>query len=180
MLEKLNDSIYTAYFDYAKGEKESRASYLYRVQPLLPNFPEEVLIQWLYDHSQQINDHEWLNYPSIIFEKQKWETEQIPIDNLGNVEAVKSYMNHYLNGMRSEKVKPIASHFEQYGTWPIPPIFLSNPDGNLKYPSGYLCGTPYHLIEGHNRMSLFFVFKEQIKLAPKHELYLITSYDKNT
>lgn len=174
----MSKSIYAPLYSEQKLEKESHAAYIRRIQPLLPRFPEDILIQWFYDHDQQIKNHEWLNYPSLRFDKNKWSTDKIPTENYGNAKGVKINMEHHFKGSRNIYTDRLVSYFEHYGTWPVPPIFLPNPDGNIKYPDGYQCGMPYHLIEGHHRMAFFFIFKEKNKLASVHDVYIITHWDK--
>ena len=115
-----------------------------------------------YDHYNQINDYSWLNYKSLYFEKKLWEIGQIPVSDFGNVSCVETYKYHYFKGKSSicERFKKIGDYFLKYGTWPVPPIFLENFDGTLVFDSGFPCGKPYHLVEGHNRMAQFLGYKE--------------------
>lgn len=170
----MTESIYAPRFDYNKYELEDRAEYLSRIQPLLPNFPKEVIVQWFYDHNQQVEEYEWLDYPSLAFSQESWKTEQVPVKDFGNVDAARTYMYHFFaKGLRTSRTLRLALYFEKFGTWPVPPVFLENQDGNLQFPHRLPCGTPYHLIEGHNRMALFLGYKQRIKLADSHAVYVV-------
>src|SRR3990172_4698219 len=116
-------SNYAPIFDYEKYELEDKNLYLRRVRPLLPNFPVEVLLQWFYDHPQQVGGHEWLDYPSLKFQISEWTTDEVPTHNYGNTGAVETYMYHFFEeGTRTSRTAKLSEYFQKHGTWPVPPI----------------------------------------------------------
>lgn len=160
-------------FDYKTLEFEDKSKYLDRILKLLPNFPKEVIIQWFYDHPQQVHDHEWLEYNNLKFELTVFGTDQIPLTDFGNTGAVETYRyNYFVNGVTNSRREKLESYFQKHGTWPVPPIFLKNEKCNLKYPHGLPCGKPLHLLEGHNRMAFFVEYKSLNKLLYSHLVYI--------
>jgi len=165
--------MYTPIFDYNRYEPEDIGLYLERALKHLPNFPKEVIIQWFYDHPQQIDEHKWLGYEKLKFELLKWKTDEVPITDFGNTDAVETYMyNYFERGISTSRRDRIESYFNEHGTWPVPPIFLENLNGDLEYPHGFPCGKPYHLLEGHNRMAFFIKYKKLKKLSETHLVYI--------
>ncbi|HBH87552.1 MAG TPA: hypothetical protein DDY17_08140 [Syntrophaceae bacterium] len=160
-------------FNYETYELEDKNKYLDRTLRLLPNFPKDVITQWFYDHPQQVHDHEWLEYKKLKFELITLGTDQIPVTDLGNTGAVEAYRyNYFVIGNTSSRREKLESYFQEHGTWPVPPIFLKNKDGNLKYPFGFPCGKPLHLLEGHNRMAFFIEYKSLNKISNSHLVYI--------
>ncbi len=66
-----------------RGTYEEEDQYLSRVRPLLPNFPEDAIIHWLYRHNPQVlREYRWTNFSSLRFRMEMWSTARI----LGDVE----------------------------------------------------------------------------------------------
>jgi hypothetical protein len=56
-------------------------------------------------------------------------------------------------------------------TWNQPIILLDNPNG-ITSPSGIKLKQPYHLLEGHRRLSFLCYLREQDEAKMKHEILL--------
>ena len=169
----MDSSILSPIYNYDTYELEDKVLYLERIFKLLPNFPKEVIIQWFYGHPQQAHEHAWLNYQNLKFELTTWKTEEVPICNYGNTDAVETYSyNYFKKGNMSNRREKLEQYFQANGTWPIAPIFLKNEFGNLKYPHGFPCGKPFHLLDGHNRMAFFLEYKRLKKLSQAHFVYI--------
>ncbi len=166
--------LYAPRWDQHRFEYEPFEAYSKRISPELPNFPPEVLKQWFYDHAQQTNEHSWLGYKNLKFSREIWSTEMVPVNKFGKDACVETYKRNFFSGrVKIPKTDRIADYFRRCGTWPVPPIFLENFEEGLKYPNGFPCGSPYHLIEGHNRMAQFLGFKEQGILKDQHSVWLV-------
>lgn len=171
-------SRYAPIFDNRTLVKEPLAQYLKRVGALLPKFPFPVLTQWFYDHPQTVAQYDWLNFPSLNFTLETWKTDAIPTSSFGNVSCVMLYKENYFTGRaKSERTDRLGSYFIDHGTWPVPPIILENFNAEFTFPHGFKCGTPYHLLEGHNRLAQFIGFKERNVLRQTHQLY-VTRYEQ--
>ncbi len=160
------------------GPAESKKEYLNRIHPLLPNFPDEVLLQWFYDHHHAVGQYEGLDYPTLEFEKVTWQTEDVPSSAFGPDRKIKTIEqrrhDYFEENDGGPRMSELGDYFKCHGTWPVPPIFLQNLEGNFKDSTGYRYdGAPYHLIEGHRRLALFLGFKDSGKLTESHQVFVM-------
>ncbi|MFD2046616.1 hypothetical protein ACFSTA_20355 [Ornithinibacillus salinisoli] len=151
-------------------DKEPFESYKLRVAHLLPNFPVEVLEQWIYRHYSDINDYSFLGLENMAF------TEIImKKDDIYN--NIKSYDDKIIDSLgyqiyeRSNKTwlqKKMISQF----TWPVPIIVYKNYDNPDM-------GKPYHLIEGHLRLNYFRAMyrREKNILLDNHRVWEFELFD---
>lgn len=136
-------------------ETEPVVDYLARVQPLLPAFPEEVLMQWFHHHGVHGHEYDWLGYRSLTFQREIWCTERI-------LSEVRSWPGNdwvagYCETMLSDPVIQngwLGKTMIDAGSWPIAPIILNNTH-SFQNSGGSRLGEPYHLLEGHRRMGMF-------------------------
>lgn len=150
--------------------KETFEEYKNRISPLVPNFPDNVMEQWLYRHFEFI-DYDYLNLglERMEFSKEAWESDRIyhdinpfigdSFDSMGHhVYATKTWLTNFMITKR---------------TWPQPIIVLKNE--NL---DGW--GKPYHLLEGHQRLDYFreIFRKEKNTLLKTHELWIVSLTNK--
>ncbi len=56
---------------------ETAVQHLARAGPFLPNFPPEVLQQWFYEHWSYIDRFAWLDFPSLAFTRETWNTNRL-------------------------------------------------------------------------------------------------------
>lgn len=157
--------------------KEPESDYLARVKPLLPSFPADVLLQWFHRHGVDAHgSYDWLNYRALTFTQEIWSTDRV-------LKQVRSWPDGDLLDAFAKAfvVDPeiragwLGSCMVDEGSWPVPPIVLRNPDG-LCDPAGTCLGQPFHLLEGHRRVSYFRAMASdpQWTLAPDHSLWLVT------
>jgi len=152
---------------------ESQKEYYLRIRKILPNFPEEVLIQWFYDHWNDIDNFAWLEFQKLNFEVVKWSVPAILASGIECNEEIKTYKYNFVNGSYSERMKSIATFFQNYGTWPIAPLLLKNVDGNFRYPNGFPCNSPYHPLEGLHRYAIFFAYQNKPFVQKIHKIWLV-------
>ena len=156
-----------------RKEGENWESYANRVSPLLPNFPEDVLRQWFFEHEQAPEDTEWLDHDNLTFRRVSMGTEEIP--------GVDSAFDNYLvdrvprlaNLLESPRIKRIHDYFLEHGTWPRPVIFLKIEREGMKTPREVDLAYPFQLIEGHKRMIVFHALKNSGTLKDEHEIWII-------
>lgn len=110
---------------------ESPAQYCDRVRAVLPNFPDEVICQFFYDHDSNVEHHAWLNYSSVSFQSSLFSQAQLQLPCFSAHPAITQYAEHFVNGNTSKRMSDIAAHFKTSGTWPVAPIVLANPDSEL-------------------------------------------------
>ena len=157
---------------------ETIYEYCKRMRTFLPNIPEEVLRQFFYKHSiLDINDYDWLDYTTLKFFKEKW-TSFFIVTKSGiknNDKVIINKENHFELGHLNQRTKSIRDYILKYHTWPESPILLYNPEDNMLSPSGYKYTSPYHPIDGNNRLAIFLSLYEngQIKSDRKHLVWLV-------
>ena len=160
---------------YLPGADESEEEYVTRIRAtVLPNFPPNVLSQWLYRHREHALYGE-LDYGTFIFdeEPQTWATEDIPIENSGAFEAVKNYAAWYDTYAGTWVCEWLCKYMGEHGTWPEPIIFIDNRSGVVRRAeAGTGVGVPYHLLEGHRRLGFFLALKRRNALAPAHKVWV--------
>ena len=98
-----------------------------RLTTLLPNFPADVLRQWLVENSGVLRDFPWLDPLSLSFRSETWPTQRV-------LSEIKHW---YEPGVEMEVTKfsewsdyratyPLANYVFENGTWPVAPIVFDN------------------------------------------------------
>ena len=160
--------------EYLENAKE----YCKRMKIILPNFPAEVLSQWFYRHPKlAINDYAWLDYTTIKFFKKEWSSDLILSSGIANNKSVQIDKRNFEKNIKNSFTESIEAYFLKYNTWPIAPILLYNPDGNLCSPYGYKYSSPYHPVDGYHRLGIFLsLFKKSLIDKNKtHFLWIINT-----
>jgi hypothetical protein len=153
---------------------ESCEAYVTRIQGIFPHLPHELLTQWFWDHPQSVESYLWLDFGSLRVSKRLLGTTDVIEANVGGGASVAQYReDYYRRAVRSQKSQSLHNHFSSHGTWPGPPIFLSNQSGDLVGSGGTLCARPLHLVEGANRMAHFIEFYANCMCRDYHEVFVI-------
>lgn len=95
---------------------ESVDEYFLRMRSVLPNFPKEVLIQWFYEHWNDIDNFAWLNFEKLNFECARWSASEILSSGTADHEVIKTYQLNYEKVTCSVRMKSLSSFFNCYGT----------------------------------------------------------------
>jgi hypothetical protein len=151
---------------------EPALEYVSRMQEsLLPHWPAEVLREWLHRHADFIEDYAFLGCEKFRFTKVTWELQRIPgreafrdesfCDNFQNLEAratdnVHDWLAHYM--LRE-------------GTWNTPIVLLDNPNPLPEWKTRGV-KTPYHLLEGHRRLSFLQGLRRLKRAFPEHQIWI--------
>ncbi len=160
-------------FDFSEEAQAKRAAYAKRVhEELLPNFPEDVLTEWIHRHWGDI-EYSWLGFETLSFDLQDWNTDQIP--------GREAFRDPTLCDGRSAVIREhkwtnqnwLANYMNEHKTWPHPIVLLHNADG-LVSPSGEELKQPYHLLEGHGRLSYFVALRDLGEAAQQHSVWVVT------
>lgn len=157
--------------------RESKDEYFLRIKKILPNFPKEVLIQWLYEHWNDIDNFSWLEFPKLNFESVEWPIRRIEESGIHCHETIKAYLYRFQNGTESKRMISIDNHFQSNGTWPVAPLLLKNVNGTAKYPNGLSCEEPYHPVEGHHRLAIFLAYRNMPFIKENHKIWLIGGFN---
>ena len=144
-----------------------------RVHGVLPQFPEEVLEQWVYRHWKGVLcNWGWLDFQAMSFTKERWSTDDIinqiktPHDDV--VSKFSSRMNNPLF-QRSWLVQ----NMQDNGTWPVAPIVLQY-ERDLYATNGRILKAPFNLLEGHHRLGyLKSIAENDGYLQDHHNIWLV-------
>lgn len=152
---------------------ETVDEYCTRMKNVLPNFPDEVLSQWFYRHCRlDIDDYAWLNYSTLKFNKEEWTSEKILSAGVKDNERVQINKKQFEAGDKTLRKERIESYFTLHHTWPIAPILLHNPNDDMSLPNGCTCTSPYHLIDGNNRLGIFLSLFDNCSID-KHQMHFV-------
>jgi hypothetical protein len=172
----LDDLDYIERFERIHDEHDSviddSHAYAQRMQStLLPKWPTEVLIEWFHRHSDSLDKYSFLKYEHFNFYLDIWQLENIPDRRAFDDELVCDYFMNI--EARAKDNNWLANYMLHRGTWNTPIIILDNPDGQYKYPNGRLLKSPYHLLEGHCRLSFLNGLRRIDKALPQHRVWVV-------
>ncbi len=153
---------------------ESKGAYSSRVRSVFPNLPPEVIGQWFYEHSDSFEANYWLDYASVSFSLEQFSVSKIMQPCLSENPVVIQYRDHFQKNNSSRRMSRIAEYIDLYGTWPVPPILLANPKGEILTSWGFRCDSPFHLLEGSHRFAVLYAFAEMRKMSGMHEVWIAT------
>lgn len=160
---------------YKLMPEEDECAYVSRMQSLyLPNWPEEVLISWLWRHNNNgLPDlFPKIDPTQLLFTKESWSTSKIPgkevFHSLWPFEDVKNSLELY-----ALEKDWLAEFMLKNGTWNIGVILLETENRIIKMSiTDEEMKRPYHLLEGHTRLSYLNRLIELGKSADKHDIWI--------
>lgn len=158
-----------ARFDTIKGE--SQADYIARVGPLLPFWPEEVLLEWLHHHPGTST------YVHLDYTKFRFEALRLPLREVPGVEASDDpdgWSDFATNlDERANDGDWLAIYMLRHGTWPSPIILLDTSAGVKHAARRGPLQAPRHLLEGHRRLAMLEELRRRGAAAPNHDVWLV-------
>jgi hypothetical protein len=151
---------------------EDPIDYAKRMQSnLLPLWPKELLIEWLHRHNLCARRYVFLGFENLQFEKVRWQLSQIPgREAFYDPNFYDSFVDIEYRARRSEDW--LANFMLNKGTWNTPIVLLQNPDDLISFPNGDRFRKPFHLLEGHRRLSFLNGLKRLEKALPEHDVWL--------
>ena len=151
---------------------EDAPSYLRRMlSGPLPNWPPELLEEWLHRHADQMEDYVFLDFENLEFRLETWDLVRIPgreafrdpgfCDSFQDVE-VRAALNAH---------DWLAHYMLREGTWNTPIALFDNRNAQGAVQESGL-KSPLHLLEGHRRLSFLQGLKRLGKARPQHQLWI--------
>lgn len=156
--------------------KENPEEYFQRVNQHLPNFPPEVVSQWLFHHFDSVmHRYSWLDFHALVFSLQTWKAEDILAKvTAWNETAVENWKKALLTdqGFQSSR---LGRFMISEGTWPVPPIIFNN-FTEIKMPDGSEIAE-WELIEGHHRLAYLRALdvSDEWDVCAEHPLWILTT-----
>lgn len=168
---------YLQQFDPFRDENEwvteQPHDYVKRMQAgPLPNWPDEPLIEWLYRHAQFIYRYAKLKYERFQFHREHWSLDQIPGREAFDDE---NFCDNFRD-IKSRAADPddwLAHFMLENGTWNTPIILLDNENNRYGLKIGQKLKQPYHLLEGHRRLSFLNGLRDLECAKPEHDVWLV-------
>lgn len=152
---------------------EAENEYVSRMQAgPLPNWPTEPLQEWLYRHADHMDDYAFLGFDRFHFELATWDLDRLP-----GREAFKD--EHFCDSFQDVEDRAAANWYDwlahymlREGTWNTPIILLDNAmvPALLHEP---MLKSPYHLLEGHRRLSFLRGLKRLGKARDRHSVWIV-------
>lgn len=155
-------------------DRRPREAYANRMRAtLLPQWPQELLIEWLWRHNGCLSRYVFLDFTTLSFARETWTLDRIPgseaIDNRGTF----GFAHTVEERARSGWDWPAAYMYE-HGTWNTPIVLLDNTRGKIMFVDGSPLQSPYHLLEGHQRLYLLNGLRAIGKANATHEVWIAT------
>lgn len=165
---------YQPHLDADGRRNEDAEAYVQRMRGGdLLDWPDEVLREWLYRHWNQIEKYQFLNFERFRFTRESWPSERVP-----GCEAMDGSDGRPLfTGLFERARDPwdwLARYMVEHGTWNTPIVLLDNRRADREFPDdGRALKAPFHLLEGHRRLSLFQELRDQGRAAAAHDVWLV-------
>jgi hypothetical protein len=138
---------------------------------LLPHFPEELLVEWLYRHHNCLYNYAFL-FESLRFERQSWKLEEIPGCEAFSDQKFCETFSRSFDVRARDPFDWLARYMNQKGTWNTPVVLLENVQGDIVAPAWVTLRRPYHLMEGHRRLSFLIALRNQGRALDEHTVWL--------
>lgn len=147
---------------------EDEASYIRRMRERpLANWPEELLKEWLYRHADQMEDYAFLGFENLRFSLETWNLDRIPAREVFREERFCDSFQDVEDRARDNPYDWLAHYMLKEGTWNTPIVLFENHSAReigLK--------SPFHLLEGHRRLSFLQGLKRLSKARPDHQIWV--------
>jgi hypothetical protein len=141
---------------------------------VLPNFPADVLDQWIVKTSGVLSQFSWFEPTRASFSEEEWSTNRI----LREIEhwhegGVEMEVAKFLEERSYRETFGLSKFMRENGTWPVAPIVFDNENGQQIQFGG---GSPrYVMLEGMHRLGFLRGMKqlEPERLLQKHRVWLV-------
>lgn len=138
---------------------------------LLPHFPEELLVEWLYRHHDSLYTYASF-FESLRFERQTWKLQEIPgCEAFNDPKFCENFSRTFDDRVRNPK-DWLARYMNQHGTWNTPIVLLENLRGEIPSIAWAAIRQPYHLLEGHRRLSFLIALRNQGSALEEHTIWI--------
>ncbi|MGV3757357.1 MAG: hypothetical protein ACO1QS_18410 [Verrucomicrobiota bacterium] len=159
--------------DFAGFVSESGPDYAARMQHShLPDWPAEPLIEWFHRHFVSLSDYAFLRFESLAFTKERWPLERIP----GREAFADPKFCDAFQNIKERAASPydwLAKYMLKHGTWNTPVLLLKTPARPVMSSWRLPLSHPYHLLEGHKRLSFMNALRDLGEALPEHDVWVV-------
>ncbi|KMV32008.1 hypothetical protein L4D00_07365 [Photobacterium swingsii] len=156
------------------GERhcESWDTWRVRAHTMLPQFPDEVLEQWLYRHWKGVLcNWGWLDFNAMSFTKQSWSSDKVLSEICTPHDDVIDKLSRRMSNPIFQR-SWLVQNMQDTGTWPVAPIVLEY-ERDLYATNGRVLKAPFNLLEGHHRFAYLKNLSENNEfIQDKHEIWV--------
>ncbi len=169
--------------------KEPFETFADRVQVMLPEWPQCVLRQWLYENDRSPNYELSLD----TFRRMSFTKTTVALKKLPDCSAMRhTGFQKIADGryseahgcaareaatkwprMRGYSRSDLSDFVYLYGTWPAPIILADNTNGTKCFLGGESLKAPFHVLEGHHRLAWLLAMKNQGRAKPHHDVWIV-------
>lgn len=151
---------------------ETESEYIGRMHAgPLPNWPTEPLKEWLFRHADQMDDYAFLGIEGFEFELATWCVGQFPGREAFRDEGFCDSFQDVEDRAAADQDDWLAHYMLKRGTWNTPIILLDN-RGIREFLHEAKLKSPYHLLEGHRRLSFLQGLKRLGKARARHSVWI--------
>lgn len=152
---------------------ETESSYIERIRKnLLPNWPRELIKEWLFRHAVDIEKYTFLEFRNLVFEKRTWNINEMPGKEVYHDPM---FFENFKNIKIRAELDPndwLAHYMIENGTWNTSIVLLKNFQDKIHFPHGESLRSPYHLLEGHRRLAFLNGLKELNSASEYHDIWI--------
>lgn len=141
---------------------------------VLPNFPEDVLYQWVYWHNTQfIDENSFIGLEKFHFEKVNVDCEWISSVRDENLEILDYWGRDFIKGNRNKTW--LGRYIYENKTWPNPIVVLDVKNSLISHEMigrKHIVGDRF-LLEGHLRLAYVRALIEKSIAAKTHDVWKV-------
>ena len=180
-VEVLTPYIGEIYDKTATNDADNLKKYRARVKSFLPQFPDDVIETWLWEHSSQIEEFTNYELNSLVFYERRFNIQELT--PIGSERNSPTFLNlrqlkdtQYQKDMSSNKNWPmrrLVDYISKSGTWPRKPVILGT-DFCQRKPNINKCAvlSPWHAVEGRRRIAVLIHLSEEVSLKSSHRAWV--------
>jgi hypothetical protein len=151
---------------------EAEPGYLARMRVALPRVPDEVLREWFYRHWNDLGHYAFLDFSTLRFELQAWPLQDVPGREAF---ADPGFCDDFSRSFEERFKNPhdwLARYMSEHGTSNTPVILLHNLGGKHAGTAYRPLRSPWHLLEGHRRLSFLQALRRSGRALDAHSVWI--------
>lgn len=154
---------------------ECASDYVARMRAILPTWPEVLIVEWLLRHAGHIEKYAFLNFEAFTFRRERWPLARVPGREAFHDPDFYDNFSQDFEDRAREPYDWLAQYMAEHGTWNTPILLLNNSDCLHVFPDGEPLRAPFHLLEGHRRLSFLNALRLTGRAAPEHDVWIVTA-----
>ena len=140
----------------------------------LPQWPIEILVEWLHRHNREAYRYTFLGFENLSFRPEIWPLGSVPGRDAF---AEPTFCDNFVDVFKRAEDNDcdwLANYMVEHGTWNTPVVLLENLDDSIEFPDGSPMKSPFHLLEGHRRLSFLVGLRKIDRAKPEHRVWIAT------